>query len=497
MAVYPGRDIERQALACDAAAGPECPAHSRGAEAPPRANIVAVVPGSPADDAGFAPGCCLTSVDGHALRDLIDWRWLSSEDEISVGYVDADGEEGVCELWREEGESWGFEFDGLVFDSVRQCRNACSFCFMRQLPKEARSSLTLRDDDYRLSFLCGTFVTFTNVRPEDERRIVEQSLSPLRFSLHVSDPEVRRTMIGRHAQHGLDVLDRLLSQGIQVHAQIVLVPGQNDGEVLEQTLRWAFEREGILDVCVVPLGFTKHQETFSESFGSPEAALDVLRQLEPFQRQALAQRGSSWVYAADEFYLNAYGADVLEHLPAADFYGDFEMFEDGVGIVRTCVDDWKAACSLGHDRQFAQAAQEAGVTVHYMAGCAMEPYFGPLIDGSHAAGYMKPLYVKNRYFGGNVNVTGLLVAADILDALEGLAAQCAHGSFASGRIAPIAAVPAVIFNDQGVTLDGCSFSDMEKAASESGIRLVMVSCLPTEFFPDIIAAIERMSAAVS
>ena len=232
---------------------PETPPGGPGCEPLPRALVTSVIPGSPADDAGFTPGCYVTSVDGQPVRDLIDWRWLASDDEIALGYVDADGEEGICELWREEGEGWGFEFDGVVFDRVRQCRNACSFCFMRQLPDDARSSLTLRDDDFRLSFLCGTFVTFTNLRPEDERRIVEQAISPLRFSLHVADPDIRRTMIGRHAQHGIDALERLLAQGIQVHAQIVLVPGENDGEVLWDTLEWAYARPGILDVCVVPL----------------------------------------------------------------------------------------------------------------------------------------------------------------------------------------------------------------------------------------------------
>ena len=170
------------------------------------------------------------------MRDLIDWRWLSAEDEITVGYIDLDGEAGEVDLFRDEGEDWGFEFDGVVFDGVKQCRNACIFCFMRQLPDDMRASLTLRDDDFRLSFLAGTFVTFTNLSAEDEARIIEQHISPLRVSLHVSNPEVRRRIIGKHAAHGIEVLDRLLAAGIEFHAQIVLMPDENDGEVLRETL---------------------------------------------------------------------------------------------------------------------------------------------------------------------------------------------------------------------------------------------------------------------
>ena len=190
--VYPSGDIDREAAARQrGGCGARCEA--------PRALVSAVAPGSPADDAGFEPGCYVTTVDGRPVRDLIDWRWLAADDVMELGYVDLDGDEGVVELEREEGEDWGFEFEGVVFDGVRQCRNACTFCFMRQLPDDMRSSLTLRDDDFRLSFLAGTFVTFTNLKPEDERRIVEQRISPLRLSLHVADPEVRRRMIGKHA----------------------------------------------------------------------------------------------------------------------------------------------------------------------------------------------------------------------------------------------------------------------------------------------------------
>lgn len=338
MAVYPSKDIDREAAGNARAAG------SRARKKlPPRAEIAFVAPESPADDAGFEPGCFITTVDGEPVRDLIDWRWLSAEDEITVGYIDLDGEAGEVDLFRDEGEDWGFEFDGVVFDGVKQCRNACIFCFMRQLPDDMRASLTLRDDDFRLSFLAGTFVTFTNLSAEDEARIIEQHISPLRVSLHASNPEVRRRIIGKHAAHGIEVLDRLLAAGIEFHAQIVLMPDENDGEVLRETLGWAYARPGILDVCIVPLGFTKHQTCFTKSFDDPDAAYRAMEVIKPVQERALAERGTLWAFAADEFYCNAYGDALLEHLPPASCYGEFEMFEDGVGIVRSFADDWQRA----------------------------------------------------------------------------------------------------------------------------------------------------------
>ena len=290
MATYPSSDIIAQA---------ETIASCDHLEVGPRARIVGVTAASPADDAGFEPGCYLTSVDGHPLRDIIDWRWLTDGDVIEVGYIDLDGERGVVELEREEGEDWGFAFEGVLFDRVKLCRNACTFCFMRQLPAHMRPSLSLRDDDFRLSFLSGTFVTLTNLSVEDEARIVEQRISPLRVSLHASNPAARRALIGKHAAHGIAALDRLLEAGIEVHAQIVLVPEVNDGAVLRDTLEWAYARERIVNIGVVPLGFTRHQSVFDRSFNDERAARVVLADIEAFQRRAQRERGSAWVYAAD------------------------------------------------------------------------------------------------------------------------------------------------------------------------------------------------------
>ena len=452
MSQYPSKDIERGAEN-QAVAG---------------ARVVEVAAGSPADDAGFASGCFLTSVDGQPLRDVIDWRWLASGDEIAVGYVDLDGDEGVVELWREPGEDWGFEFDGLVFDGVKQCRNACTFCFMHQLPRGMRRSLYLRDDDFRLSFLVGTFVTLTNLTAEDEARIVEQRISPLRVSLQVADADVRGRIIGKHAAHGIEALDRLLAAGIEFHAQIVLVPGENDGEVLRDTLAWAYARPGILNVGIVPLGYTRHQAMFDHSFNDEGAARALLVDIEPFQERALAERGTPWVFAADEFYRNAWRGDLLAHVPPTGHYGDFSLFEDGIGILRSTIDDWEEAERRGS----IAACAEIGVQVRPVVGFALKELLDALIERSGIGGWFQPLYVRNDYFGGNVDVTGLLTGRDIVNALKPESTPA------------LIFLLDVIFNDDGLTLDDMTVQDMER---EAGVQLRVVSCSPIDYFEEIAA----------
>ena len=468
--VYPPADVDREVAAKQRVDGER--------ERAPRALVRAVVPDSPADDAGFEPGCFVTAVDGQPVRDVIDWRWLSADDVIELGYIDLDGDEGVVELERDPGEDWGLEFEGVVFDGVKQCRNACTFCFMRQLPDDMRSSLTLRDDDFRLSFLAGTFVTFTNLSAEDEQRIVEQRISPLRLSLHAADAEVRRRMIGKHAGHGIEVLERLLAAGIEFHAQIVLVPDQNDGAVLEDTLAWAYARPGIVDVCIVPLGFTKHQSAFDRSFNDPASSRAVMDLVIGFQRRALAERGGMWAFPADEFYHNAYGPELLENLPPAEHYGDFGMFEDGVGIIRSFVDDWRQAERAGLVERCAAALRAADAQVHYVAGCATRHFLGPLVEASPLAGLLVPLYVENDFFGGNVDVTGLLCGCDIADAVR---AERERGL-------RLALVPRVVLNDDAVTLDDMSLEDMEKRA---GARMSVVSCNASDYLLEIIDLVGR------
>ena len=188
--------------------------------------VARVEEGSPAWDAGIEPGMRIVTVNGVEPRDIIDWRWEADGGWCDLEVFDpTDGTTASCELEREPGEDWGIEFTDVLFDGIRTCLNACVFCFMAMLPKEARATLTLRDDDYRLSFLQGNFVTLTNVTDEDVDRIVTCGLEPMNVSIHAISPDVRRKMIGAHAARGVEVLEALCEAGVEVHAQIVLCPG--------------------------------------------------------------------------------------------------------------------------------------------------------------------------------------------------------------------------------------------------------------------------------
>ena len=462
------------------------------------AKIVEVEQDSPAYDAGFEPGCLITHVDGHAIADMIDWRWHSSDSEIEVGYIDLDGDSGSVVLEREYGQDWGFTFDGAVFDDVRICRNACTFCFMRQLPKGMRQSLSLRDDDYRLSFLEGTFATFTNLGDADVSRIIEQHISPLRISLHAIDSDVRRQLIGKNAARGIDALLQLMDAGIEFDAQVVLVPGVNDGDVLDETLQWAYEHPQIKTMGIVPLGFTSHQRMFEKSFDEPADALSVLKQISRFQERAIAERGFPWAYAADEFYCNAYGPSVLDHLPPSEFYGDYSMFEDGIGIVRSAVDSWNEAKDSGKLSELARVLEESDVSVRFICGCAMESYAMQLVEDSDLSGYYDCVFVKNRFFGGNVNVTGLLCGCDIADAIKGCIAEkddsapCApegisfSESLQKSSRRTVFAIPDVVFNDDDVTLDDWTLNDIKgHIGDDSNTDVIVVSSNPLNYIGQI------------
>lgn len=446
-----------------------------------RALIVSVEPGSPADDAGLEPGDAIVAVDGVPVRDMIDWRWSASDDEVLLTVECRGGELAEAELIRDAGEDWGIAFDGAIFDRVKVCRNSCVFCFMRQLPKGVRKSLVLRDDDYRLSFMSGNFVTLTNLERADLERICVQRLSPLRVSLHAVDPDVRAQLIGKNAQAGLRNLDALLEAGIEFDAQIVLVPGVNDGDVLRQTLEWAYAREGIRNVGMVPLGYTRFQDDFDRGFEGADDAMQVLKTVAPFQARALAERGRPWAFAADELYRSAYGDALLENLPDAGFYGDFSMFEDGIGIIRSMVDEFEGLLD-----GLSVADWPRGASCRFICGEAMMPYFGQLLSNGPLAGAIAALPVQNRWLGGNVNVTGLLAGADIACAIAEAEREAESGGAAlagdGAGVNTIYAIPEIVFNDDGLTLDDMDLDGIRRAAaakSASPSIANRVFCVPS------------------
>ncbi len=427
--------------------------------------VASVEESSPAARAGIAAGDTILAADGHRLADVLDWQWFSDGDKVGLDV--ARGAETVrCTLEREPGEPWGIEFTAAVFDGVRTCRNACAFCFMTQLPAGLRRSLYLRDDDFRLSFLQGNFVSLTNLSDADVARIVDQRLSPLYFSLHAVSPDVRGLLVCAREDRALERADQLLEGGIELHVQIVLVPDVNDADELERSLAWLAEREGVASVGIVPLGFTRYQDAFRRSYEHPRDACAVIDEVAPWHTAMREAYGTGWVYLADEFYLAA-----GRELPPAEDYDDFPQYENGIGLARSFVDSLE---ELGHEvRAAADALEQRGNTAVIVTGDLFAPALDGVLSrilggagGKCGHGGVRVLAVGNRFFGGNVGVTGVLTAEDIVRGVDDDAA--AMGGPGGGTTY---LVPDVVLNADGLTLDDVRGSELGERSGQQ-VRLV-------------------------
>ena len=408
--------------------------------------------GGPAHRAGIAADDVVVSADGAKLRDILDWQWHSDGLSLDVAVQSAEGTVRDVSLVREPGEPWGIEFADAIFDRIRVCSNNCAFCFMAQLPEGMRSSLYLRDDDFRLSFLHGNFISLTNLSDEDVERIAEQHLSPLYISLHAVDPDVRRELVCAREDRALERFDQLVEEGIDLHVQIVLVPGVNDGDRLDETLTWLAEREGVVSVGIVPLGYTRHQERYDRSYADQIAAATVIQQVQRWQFAMKERDGVSWVHLADEFYLNARAP-----MPTAEWYDDFPQYENGIGIVRTFVDDATALREAFERAIAALPAEEESLTI--ITGVMSATTHAGALQAFGGVGRVRLLCVPNRFFGGNVSVTGLLTGRDIVAAII---QDGAPGIYL---------MPDVVFNADGLTLDDMTFDQLSEA-SGADVRLV-------------------------
>lgn len=411
-----------------------------------------VVTGSPAADAGIEIGDTVTAAEGEPVRDILDWLWHADAAAVRLTVLSSEGEPREVEMRREMDEPWGLTFAGVVFDGVRECENACAFCFVSQLPEGLRPSLYVRDDDFRLSFLTGNFVTLTNLTDEDVARILGQRLSPLHVSLHAVDEDVRRRLMCVTTEDlALQRIDELLAGGIDLHVQVVLVPGVNDGAVLQRTLAWAAERPGVLSVGIVPVGYTAHQTRITSSFGRREDAHGLLAAIAPWQKRMRGDRGVGWVYGADEFYLAA-GA----HIPAWDEYDDFPQYENGIGMTRAFVDE---LAELVDDAVLAPAVRASATLV---TGELFAPVLAGLAPSLATFGAeARVLRVANALFGGNVSVAGLLSGADIAAAI-GADEGAGDGPYL---------VPDCAVNDHGAFLDDFTL-DRLRDVTRKDVRLV-------------------------
>jgi len=334
---------------------------------------------------------------------------------------------------------------------------------MTMLPRESRKTLTIRDDDYRLSFLQGNFVTLTNMSDEDVENVISKNLSPMNVSIHAVTPEVRRRLIGRNAARGMEVLELLMAAGIEIHAQIVLCPGLNDGEELARTLEYCEAHPQVTSLGIVPLGFTKHQSRFTSSYShDPALARAVVEQVRPYQDRAFERFGRHTFQLSDEFFIAA-----RLDPPPADFYDGYPQFYDGIGMIRSYLDDTDAVLR-NPSRMVAvrDILRERGFELLVLSGEAARPTVARFIEDESLAG--KVTDIKNRYFGGNVNVTGLLTAEDILEQLP----QDLGGV--------MLILPEVMFNASGLTLDGYHREQLLQSLEKRGGAVRVAPTTPAE-----------------
>jgi len=371
--------------------------------------IAAVAPGSVAAQAGLCPGDELLSINGHPVRDVIDVQFYGAEERL-VLRLRREGQELERTVERAYDQPLGLEFVDPLFDGIRLCNNHCPFCFLRQMPPGLRRSLYLKDDDYRLSFLSGNFITLTNLTPADWARLEEQRLSPLYVSVHATDPALRRRMLGNpRAPDVREQLRRLGEIGIQTHTQVVLVPGLNDGPALEQTvtdLGGLFP--AVQSVAIVPVGLTRYQRGGLRPY-TPAEAEALLDRVAPWQAEFRRRFGLTFVYPADEWFLLA-GREV----PPAEEYDGFPQIENGVGMVRDFLDEfangeWRTAKSEWRGRQ--------GVVV---CGTLIAPLMRRVMEEFNelTGARLRVTAVENAFFGPTVTVSGLLTGQDVVATLR-------------------------------------------------------------------------------
>lgn len=375
--------------------------------------ILAVEPGGPASHAGVRPGETLLSINGNEICDILDYRFYETDRHLSIVLRDDAGAERTVQIRKGQYESIGLEFETYLMDQQHSCTNRCIFCFIDQLPKGLRKSLYFKDDDSRLSFLFGNYVTLTNLKEREVDRIIKMHISPINISVHTTNPELRVKMMGnRFAGKSLDILYRFAKAGIKLNCQIVLCRDINDGEELDRTLKdltslWP----SVQSVAVVPLGLTKYRQGLYPLTGyDSETARAVVRQLERWGDRCEQKYGQRICYAADEFYLKA-----QLPIPPAPFYGDFDQLENGVGLMASMKQEFLDALE-----DFVPPASSRKVTL--ATGVAAHPFLDTLLDELRQRCHnltCNVVPIVNDFFGDTITVAGLVTGGDLLKQLRG------------------------------------------------------------------------------
>ena len=420
--------------------------------------ITGIVPGSIADELGVGAGDRLLSINGQEIEDIFDYQFYSEDEELLLLIEKPDGEQWELEIEKDADEQIGLEFDSGLMDEYRSCRNKCIFCFIDQMPEGMRDTLYFKDDDSRLSFLQGNYVTLTNMSDHDIERIIRYRLEPINISFQATNPELRCRMLNnRFAGDALRKVDRLFAGGIEMNGQIVLCKGINDGEELERSIRDLTRYLPLLkSVSVVPVGLTRFREGLCplEPF-TKEDARQVLEMIHRWQKEIFDRYGLHFIHAGDEWYLLA-----GEEIPEEERYDGYLQLENGVGMLRLLFNEFREAFDRAegdHEKRSLSIAtgQLAYPYIRRMAEKLQEKY---------PATEILVYAVRNDFFGERITVSGLVTAQDMIAQLKGkelgdrLLIPCNMlkadedvflDDYTVGQVADALQVPAVIVKSSG------------------------------------------------
>lgn len=367
--------------------------------------------GSIAYDAGIECGDIILNIDGNQIGDILDFKYLTSEDHYVVGLEKKDGSYEEIEVYNDCYEQLGVEFENALIDEPRRCRNKCIFCFMDQLPPNVRPTMVFKDDDYRLSFLQGNYVTLTNLSDDDIERIIRMRISPMNVSVHATDGKVRQMMLNNKNAHKImEIMGRFAEAGIVMNAQVVLCPTVNDGDVLRKTIEdISTLMPAVHSVSVVPVGISKHRKgLFELTPVTKEIACEVIDIIEEYSARLLDKYGSRVVYAADEFYIMA-----KRSIPDYEAYEDFPQIENGVGMMANLKYEIERALELDYTPKKGKKYIATGLIAYEYIN-----KFVDMVRCHYPEADVEVFGIRNDFFGDRITVTGLLCGKDIIAQLK-------------------------------------------------------------------------------
>lgn len=416
--------------------------------------IKSVISGSVADKKRIKAGDVLVSIDSNEIMDVLDYRFYQNNSKLTVEYINSRGKVKKVKIKKQEYEELGMEFETYLMDKKHSCRNKCIFCFIDQLPKGLRESLYFKDDDSRLSFLFGNYITLTNITEHEIERIIKMHISPINISVHTTNPELRaRMMNNKNAGAALSVIERFNAAGIKLNCQLVLVPDYNDGEELEGSLKDLTAFENVECIAAVPVGLTRYREGLTEikpfDLANAEKTISII---DRFGEECIKKYGERRVFAADEFYIIA-----NKELPNADYYEEFHQLENGVGLVPLLRFEVENALEdLDYKLQ-----EKRIITI--ATGEAAYPFINEMVDNIKKKCdnlECKVIGIKNNFFGGHITVAGLITATDIIEQLKDV------------ELGEELLIPSVMLRDGKDTfLDNVT---LEELSQELGVRITPV-----------------------